>query len=150
MGTSNTQAQSVAEEVSEALRRIETILEDSPALIGSSGEREALPCEAVALLRRGVSLLRNGAVGLSVLPVHRDLTTNEAADILNVSRPYLVRLLDEGKIPFHRVGNRRRIDLSDLMAYKGERDAKRRRLLSDLVEMDEEAGLYQREREEGW
>lgn len=150
MAPTITQAQALAEEDREALRHIESILEDSPALVGASGEREALPSEAVALLRRGVSLLRNGAAGLSVVPVHRDLTTNEAADILNVSRPYLVRLLDEGKIPFQRVGNRRRIALSDLMAYKGERDAKRRRLLSELVAMDEEAGLYQREREEGW
>ena len=59
------------------------------------------------------------------------------------SRPFLVKLLDEGAIPYIKVGSHRRIQLKDLIIYKEHRDSKRRKLLDQLIEMTEEAGLYE-------
>jgi excisionase family DNA binding protein len=70
------------------------------------------------------------------------LTTLEAADVLNVSRPSVVKLLEHGESPFETVGSRRRVRRDDLMAYKRVRDEERRRGLQRLVEMSEELGLY--------
>ena len=74
---------------------------------------------------------------------NRELTTRQAADILNVSRPFLVKLLDEGAIPYIKVGSDRRIRFKDLIIYQEQRDRKRRKLLDQLIEMTEEAGLYE-------
>jgi excisionase family DNA binding protein len=101
----------------------------------------------VALLRDGIAMFRRG-VGVRLVPVHRELSTQEAADVLNVSRQYLVRLLEDGKIPFSRTGNRRRIAMGDVLNFKQARDDARLRGLAELARMDEDAGLYAREAEE--
>ncbi|HEY3266854.1 MAG TPA: excisionase family DNA-binding protein [Armatimonadota bacterium] len=75
------------------------------------------------------------------------LTTQQAANALNVSRQYLTRLLDEGAIPFYRVGNRRRLNPRDVLDYKRQRDGVRRQHLDELIEMDDEDGIYAREAE---
>jgi excisionase family DNA binding protein len=77
------------------------------------------------------------------VPHNRALTTQQAADILNVSRPFLVKLLENGEIPYIKVGSHRRILFQDLMVYKEQRKVKRRKLLDQLIEMTEEAGLYE-------
>lgn len=69
---------------------------------------------------------------VSVVPVETDVTTSQAADLLNVSRPYLVRLLDEGQIAFHRVGSHRRIRLRDVEAYKQKQDQDSDAALAEL------------------
>jgi len=99
-----------------------------------------LPAEAVHLLVRILTHMANGSA-VTVLPVHADLTTQRAADLLGVSRPYLVRLLDEGKIPFHKVGTHRRVWAADVIAYQAQRQAKSKRLLNDLTEEALELGL---------
>ena len=76
------------------------------------------------------------------MPVHMELTTQEAADLLNVSRQYLVRLLEDGAMPFTKTGTHRRIRFGDLMAYKRARDATRRQGLKRLTRLSEELGLY--------
>ena len=83
------------------------------------------------------------ARGQSVAVLHYDeeLTTQQAADLLQVSRPYLVRLLEEGQIPYHQVGTHRRIYLRDLLAYKEQRD-RRRASLRELRRASEALGLY--------
>lgn len=141
-------AAAITSEDIEALRRIESLLhaEDGAALVGPHGTRVDLPPAAVRLLRDGVAMLRHGA-GVTLVPVHRHLTTQEAADLLNVSRQYLTRILDEGTIPFQRVGNRRRLALVDVLAYKHKRDVARREALDELIRLDDEAGLYAREAE---
>jgi excisionase family DNA binding protein len=66
----------------------------------------------------------------------------EAADILHVSRPFLVKLLEEGQIPYFRTGTHRRIHFQDVMAYKVRRDAERREALDELTRLGQEMGLY--------
>jgi len=108
------------------------------------GDEIALPESLYAVLRQAVHVLaQNGAV--MVAPVHKQLTTNEAADLLAISRPYLVQLLERGDIPFALVGTHRRIRLNDLLAYKQKRDVARHAALDRLAQMSEDIGLYDRE-----
>jgi excisionase family DNA binding protein len=99
-----------------------------------------LPTTALRLL---LDILAELAAGnaVQVVPVHAELTTQEAADLLNVSRPYLVKLLEDGKLPFHKTGKHRRIRFSDLMAYKAARDAQSERLMDELVREAQALGM---------
>ncbi|MBI1309675.1 helix-turn-helix domain-containing protein [bacterium] len=108
--------------------------------VGDSDEVITVPAVAVELL---TDILKEMAAGnaVTLLPVRAELTTQEAADLLNVSRPYLVRLLEDGKIPFQKAGTHRRILVSDLMAYRQTLDAERRAALQELTEEAQELGL---------
>ena len=107
---------------------------------GETPETLQLPASAVKLL---LDLLNEMAKGnaISLIPHHAELTTQQAADLLNVSRPYLVEILEEGKIPFHRVGTHRRILFEDLLAYKQEIDGRREKNLDKLVNQAQKLGL---------
>jgi len=70
------------------------------------------------------------------------LTTQQAADLLSVSRPYLIKLLENGQIPYHHVGSHRRIRMGDLLDYKGSRDCLRKEHLNAMVRVSESLGLY--------
>src|ERR1700754_210623 len=80
-----------------------------------------LPTSALRLLVDVLAELADGNA-VKVVPIHAELTTQEAADLLNVSRPHLVQLLEEGAIPFHRSGKHRLVRFSDLMQFKAVRD----------------------------
>lgn len=114
--------------------------EASPQLI-QNGQPVNLPESVVKVLRRVVPLLAEGDA-VAIAPIQAELTTQQAADILNVSRPYLIKLLDRDEIPHTLTGSHRRIKLADLLEYKRCRDRQRREALAELTRMSRELGLY--------
>ncbi len=106
-------------------------------LLGSGGDQIELPPSAVDALRLVVEALAQGR-SVTLVPSDKDLTSQEAADTLRVSRPHLIKLLDRGDIPFHRVGTHRRISVEDVLAYRERRDAERNAALAELTRLSEE------------
>jgi excisionase family DNA binding protein len=90
-----------------------------------------------------VRILEEMALGnaVTLIPVHAELTTQEAADMLNVSRPSLIQLLDEGKMEYRKVGTHRRVRFESLMSYKRRTDGERRTALAELAAYDQEIGI---------
>jgi excisionase family DNA binding protein len=99
-----------------------------------------LPATAVRLLRDILGQMAAGNA-VTITPVRAELTTQQAADLLNVSRPFLVSLLEEGKLPFRKVGAHRRILYRDVMAYKRREGQARRRVLQELAKQAQELEL---------
>ena len=100
-----------------------------------------VPREAAVLLAKILGFLANGE-GVNVMPDSAELTTQQAAEFLNVSRPYLIKLLESGQIPFRLVGTHRRIKFRDLREYKSRDDLDRRRAADELTQLTQELGLY--------
>lgn len=106
------------------------------------GKELVLPRAAVELLTQ---ILARMAVGerVSVVAADREsLTTQQAADYLNVSRPYLIKLLDQDKIRYHRVGTHRRVDPVSLHNYRNHMRAEQRRAMDEMVKLTDDLGLY--------
>lgn len=99
-----------------------------------------LPMAALRLLGDVLAELADGNA-VRIVPVHAELTTQQAADMLNVSRPHLVKLLESGKLPYHRTGKHRRVRFNDLMTYKQARDEKSTQALDALASQAQELGL---------
>lgn len=126
------------------LRKVEELLSkdsNSARLIGPDGKELVLPVPVYETLRQAVHLLAEGNA-ISIVPKAHELSTQAAAEILNVSRPFVVQLLEKKEIPFHLVGSHRRIQFSDLIHYKKNRDQGRRKALKKIAALSEEAGLY--------
>lgn len=99
-----------------------------------------LPKSVTALLIKIMTEMAKGNA-VTLTPIHAELTTQEAANLLNVSRPFLIKLLDGGKLPFHKVGTHRRIKFTDLEAYRETRERERRAALSALAAQAQELGM---------
>lgn len=112
-----------------------------------SGSRASLPVTTLSscrgrprsCLRRSLASWANGQ-GVTVTPSNAMLTTQQAADFLNVSRPYLIKLLEAGEIRFEKVGTHRRVAFAELMQYKRREDQERRRAADELTELGQELG----------
>ena len=128
-----------------AITRVEQLIERSNRqplrLVGADGDEVELPASLTQVFEQAAHAL-GGNQAVSIVPTEKVLTTQQAADILNVSRPYLVQLLDSGKIPFSKTGTHRRIRLDDVLAYKERKKSERRASLSELTRLSQELGLY--------
>lgn len=111
-------------------------------VVGKDGETHSvqLPSSAVQLMIEVLTQLGQGN-SVNITPIHAELTTQEAADLLNMSRPTFIKLLDEGALPHTRSGNRRKIAFVDVMSYKQLLDEKRKSALDELSSLDQEVGL---------
>lgn len=111
-------------------------------LVDETQQREVVELPTFALRLLG-EILGELALGnaVKVVPIHAELTTQEGADILNVSRPHLVKLLNEGALPHTKTGRHRRIKLADLMAYKEQRDQASRAAMDELAAQAQELGM---------
>lgn len=115
----------------------------TPALVAADGERLGLPDAVYRLLKE---IVRNMQLGraLVLVPENQQLTTQRAADLLGVSRPHLIKLLELGALPFHKAGSHRRIFLKDLLAYQKRRDEERKEALDRIAKEAFASGLYDR------
>lgn len=110
-------------------------------LLGPDGEQVPLPQEVYRLLVEVVDAMREGKV-ITLVPRTQRLTTQEAADFLGISRPTMVKLLEDGKIPYEQPGRHRRVLFTDLLTYTERQHADRRAALDRMTEEASEAGIY--------
>ena len=110
-------------------------------LLLPDGTRATIPMTALKLFTHVVEVLASGNA-VTLVPMGKELTTQQAAGLLNVSRQYVVRLLNEGAIPHHKLGTHRRLRIEDVLAYKAQRDKQRRAQLRTLTRFSEAAGGY--------
>jgi excisionase family DNA binding protein len=133
-------------EAAEALTLVQAFLRAHPEgpatvqLVDEDGGRLVVPRPAVELFARILAHMAAGH-GVSVVPAHAELTTQQAAELLNVSRPYLIGLLDAGEIEYRKVGTHRRVLAGSLLDYKHRDDARRRAALDELTQLSQDMGL---------
>ena len=109
--------------------------------IEETGEKIKLPVKALKLLGEILKSMSEGKP-VSIVPIATEVTTQMAAELLGCSRPYLVKLLEEGKIEYTKVGKHRRIKYEDVIRYKQEMKEEQKKHLIDIMNADEELGLY--------
>lgn len=109
--------------------------------IEETGEKIKLPVKALKLLGEILKSMSEGKP-VSIVPIATEVTTQTAAELLGCSRPYLVKLLEEGKIEYTKVGKHRRIKYEDVIRYKQKMKEEQKKHLIDIMNADEELGLY--------
>jgi excisionase family DNA binding protein len=132
-------ASSEAERFNELRDQIDAMFDgpQKPHLLGSNGECIDLPDSALEALRVIIEAMAEGR-SITLVPHGKELTSQEAADILHVSRPHLIKLLERGRLPFHLVGTHRRIKIEDVLTFRDRRDAERDAALRELTRLSEE------------
>lgn len=137
----------IAEEAEAALRQLEPFLKPRNRKHirvhpegGDGSVTVTVPRQAFELFLEVLGQMANGNA-VTIVPVHAELTTQQAADFLNVSRPFLVGLLEDGKLPFRKVGTHRRIMFADLAGYRRRDEERRRKLMADLAAEAQKHGL---------
>lgn len=121
---------------------LELLQTDLPEIeIAETGRKIRIP---VSVLRLLVQILKEISQGnpVTVVPEATEITTQAASEVLGCSRPHVVRLLEEGKIPYTKVGKHRRIRYDDLMSFKKKMKESQKKKLQELMKLDEESGLY--------
>jgi excisionase family DNA binding protein len=126
-----------------ALARVESQEEPIELRLGTGEDAEVvvLPPDAVRLFVRALAQLANGRA-VTLAPVDAELTTQQAAELLNVSRPYVVSLLERGELPHRKVGSRRRVRLEDVLAYRERSQRRSREAVDELARESQVFGLY--------
>lgn len=132
----------VAKQSSRTLAKYASADRVQMSISGSNGESDqfVLPGHVMQILLDVLSEMSKGNA-ISLIPHNQEVSTQEAANILNVSRPFLVKLLENGDIPFHKVGTHRRVRLQDILSYKAETDEKRSEALDKLAELSQSEGM---------
>jgi excisionase family DNA binding protein len=135
----------IARETSRQLARFGASQRQSPLKVrlqpeDAPEESVCIPASAFRLLNDILAQMANGNA-VTLIPIHAELTTQQAADILNVSRPFLVEQLEKDAIPYRKVGTHRRILFKDLMAYKETMDRNRLQALDELTAQAQELGM---------
>lgn len=123
---------SVLEQLDSELQEIE---------IEETSEKVKIPLSALRLLGDILKAMSQGKL-ISIVPLATEMTTQAAAEMLGCSRPHLVKLLGEGKIEFTKVGKHRRIKFEDILAYKNQMKVQQKKNIIDIMNADEETGLY--------
>jgi excisionase family DNA binding protein len=143
--TSKTSKQYVAKKSeTQTIRQLERILNAEhtpPRLISSDGEEILLPESVYEALCQVIEAMASGQA-ITIVPHDREMTTQQAADFLNVSRPYLIKLLEQEVIPHIKVGAHRRVRARDIMMYKQQRDTQRQKNLSEFTAFLQDEGFY--------
>lgn len=121
---------------------IEQINSEQPEIeIEETSNKIKIPLSALKLLGDILKAMGQGKL-ISIVPVASELTTQAASEILGCSRPHLVKLLEDGKITFTKVGKHRRIKFEDIRSYKKQMKAQQKQNIIDIMNSDEETGLY--------
>ncbi|MEH1911489.1 helix-turn-helix domain-containing protein [Nostoc sp.] len=124
------------------LERILSVKDFQAKLVGANGEKITIPEPIYQVLLQVVHAMASGKA-ISIIPQQQELTTQQAAEYLNVSRPYLIKLLEQGEIAYIKVGSHRRVRFDDLMKYKQQRDTERSKFLDQLIAESQEMGFYE-------
>jgi excisionase family DNA binding protein len=141
---SDEERSSLREQLREILSEAEETGQVGPVRLQVEGTNRATISLPEAVARPLLNLLLDLAEGraVSVADADEELTTREATDLLNVSRPYLTQLLKEEKIPSHKVGTQYRVYRKDVLAYKSRRRAESEEAMQELTRLSQELGLY--------
>ncbi|MDF1571950.1 MAG: excisionase family DNA-binding protein [Bacteroidales bacterium] len=109
--------------------------------IEETKERIRIPISALKLLAKILEEISKGNP-ISIVPLATEVTTQATAEILGCSRPHVVKILEEGKIPYTKVGKHRRVQYEDVINYKKQMKKKQKSDIQKLMELDEESGMY--------
>lgn len=121
---------------------IEQLHSEQPEIeIEETNEKIKIPLSALKLLGDILKAMGQGKL-ISLVPIAAEITTQAAAEILGCSRPHLVKLLEDGKISFTKVGKHRRIKFDDIMKYRKQMKEQQKQNIIDIMNLDEETGLY--------